>query len=206
MNRLLFAVLCVAVVAGCQSEAAWQTISLPEATYDQTFQAAKTVLAKDYTVTLSDPVSGRIHTAPQQSQKSGAAPTLGSYLSGEGRVSRRLVACRVSQAAVGTTVAVRVDIQREATSQAQTLMVATEEDQRRMVGGSRQWSEADPHAATYWADVGRDAQAESSILEQIRLQLLAPPKPAPATPAATVPADKSPAPAPAGAPPAAETK
>jgi len=184
MNRILFVVLCAAVLAGCQSEAAWQTMSLPAATYDQTFQAARTVLAKDYTVTLADAASGRIHTAPLLSQKTGGAATLSSYLSGEGRVYRRTVTCHVSPAAVGTTVAVRVDVQREATSQAQTLMIANEEDQRRMVGGSRQWSEADPHAATYWADVGRDSETEPRILEQIRQQLLGSATTAPDAPTA----------------------
>lgn len=176
MNKALVAILCTAVLAGCQADMAWQTMTLPSANYDQAFQAAKSVLAEDYQIARVDPLTGLIETLPLRFQKTGADRTAGAYLSsGDSQSFRRTVTCRVERAAPGAVVGIRADLEREGTSQAQTLMIETEGADRRMAGAGRRWDEGDSHRATYWADIGRDEQAESKLLERIRQRLAAPP-------------------------------
>jgi hypothetical protein len=185
-RTLLLLVICVAA-AGCQAQAdAWQAMALPSTNYDQVFQAAREVLAEDYTVARADPAAGVIETLPKRFQKTGSERTLGAYLSsGEGQSYRRTVTCHVQRGDGGTVVEVRADLAREGTSQAQTLLIETEGADQRMAGGERRWDAGDPHKATYWSDVGRDEETENALLQKIRDRLAAPATPAaPAPPAA----------------------
>lgn len=175
MTRLVLPLVCAALLAGCQADMAWQSMPLPGTDTDQAFQAAKAVLAEDYLLARADPQTGLIETLPLRFQKTGSERTLGAYLSsGDSQSFRRTVTCRVGRMAGGTLVEIHCNLEREGTSQAQTLIIETEGADHRMAGAERRWEEAEPHKATYWADIGRDEAAETLLLERIRQRLAAP--------------------------------
>jgi hypothetical protein len=171
---MLILIACGTVLAGCQPQGPqWQTAVVPSVDYAEVFQAARSVLAEDYTIARADPLTGVIETEPLPFQKTGSERAVGAYLSsGDAQNYRRRATCRVERGTGGAVViGVRADIEREGTNQAEALLIGTEGGDRRQAGAQRRWEYGDQRTAAYWADIGRDEEVERQLIERIRQRL-----------------------------------
>jgi hypothetical protein len=151
---------------------AWQTLVVPQAGFDQTFQAARDVLADEYPIAEAQPADGLIRTEYKRFDKTGAQRAAGAYITGgNAQRHRRRAVCRVLRSPSGGAVELRVDLQRESTSQADTLLLGSEGADRRQAGARRRWEYDDARTSTHWADIGRDTAEESRLLDLIRRRL-----------------------------------
>ena len=175
MKRAVLFCATAAVLAGCQSgQEAWQSVMLPTEDFESAFEAARQEIAKDYAIARADPVEGRIETQPVVFSKRGAERTAGAYVSsGAAQVYRRTVACRLERAGSGILARIAVAVQREGTNQAELLTLGYGEEGQRTAGAERRWKALDERQTTYWADVGRDKEAESALLNRIVAHLTA---------------------------------
>jgi hypothetical protein len=212
MKKLLIATLLAApMLAGCATQEPWQSMVFVGADRDQAFDAALAVLSEDYLIAQSDRAAGEIRTRPLMVPRRGTARTAGAYLSsGDIQNVRRTVTCWVDhRGEESTRVRLRAALERESTNQAATLVIGTEGGDMRGAGEEPQWRHLDPNQSTYWADIGRDTQAETELLRRIGDRLApagtVPPaaRAAPATAPATVPAPAAGNPAERGVSPAA---
>ena len=170
MKRFVLLAIVVAGVAGCQTSSAdWQSATLSTTDFQAVFAAAQEVIGHDYTITKANFSQAVIETAPQEFQKTGTDRAAGGYISGGTAPRyRRSVICHLEREAGEITVNITVAVQRESTEQAAMLLVGQEGDLRQRQLAERQQSAGTPNQATYWADVGRDRQIESRLLDRIR--------------------------------------
>jgi hypothetical protein len=183
MKRTMLTVAVLAVLTGCQAQRTdWAMVVLPSSNAETAFEAARAVIAEEYTLAQTDAAEGVIVTQPKPFQRTGANRRPGAYLSsGNAQNFRRIVRCYVAGGASGAVIELKVDLEREGTSQAETLIVAGEDSDRRVAGAEQRWAHLGDHRATYWADIGRDEQAEKDLIQRIRSrieQAVAPAEPA----------------------------
>lgn len=182
MNHVATAVIMTltlaAALAGCQGQQTldpWATAALADRTEAEVFEAARSVLAEDYTIARADGAAGVIETRPMVIHKRGDDRAAGAYLSsGDVQVFRRTVVARVEGGQASSVVRLVARLERESTSQAETLLLTTGEDDRRDAGAERRWAQLDRSQATYWAGIGRDHDAEQGLLQRIRRRLATP--------------------------------
>jgi len=199
------------MLAGCASHEPWQSMVFVATDRDLAFDAALAVLGEDYLIAQSDRASGEIRTRPLMVPRRGTARAAGAYLSsGDIQNVRRTVTCWVDRGEGSARVRLRAALERESTSQAATLVIGTEGGDMRGAGEEPQWRHLDRNQSTYWADIGRDTQAETELLRRIGERITpadttapaaaAAPATAPAAvtaPAAGSPADRGESPSPA---------
>jgi len=169
MKATILLVALAGLLAGCQArQDDWQSMLLPTTDYQAAFMAAREVLAKDYTIAHASFAQGVIETQPQLFQKTGAERQPGAYASGgAAQAYRRTVLCRLERTQESVTVKITVNVERQGASQAETLVV-TQGGESHAAGAERRWQALDEHRATYWADIGRDRELETALLERIR--------------------------------------
>lgn len=177
MRQTLAALMVLGALAGCQGEqAAWQSMTLPTTDLPAAFDAAQQVLAEDYTLARASVSEGRIETRPLMIGKTGSDRKLGAYLSsGDTQMYRRIVVCRIEGGQGGTVVYIAANLQREGTSQAETLLISSEGGDDRQAGAERRWRYLDEKRASYWADIGREREVETDLLGRIREKVSAGP-------------------------------
>ncbi|MBN2582337.1 MAG: hypothetical protein JXL80_04660 [Planctomycetes bacterium] len=186
MKRILVAmVVTVPWLAGCApSGDAWQSMVFVSTDRERAFSAAMDVLSEEYIIALSDRATGEIRTRPLMIPRRGAARRAGAYISsGDVQNVRRTVICWIDTGEGSARVRVRASLERESTNQAATLVVGSDGGDQRGAGAEPQWRYLDSSQSTYWADIGRDTQAETDLLKRIG-ERLNPPVPATDPPAA----------------------
>jgi hypothetical protein len=184
MRRVSIVAVTALLMAGCQAQSeAWESTVLLQTSAAAAFVAARDVLAEDYLVARADETAGAIDTRPLAVRKTGAERKAGAYVSsGEVQNFRRIVRCRIEGGQAGAVVRLAAHLQREGTSQADALLIGVEGADERTAGAERRWRHLDPRQTSYWADVGRDREAEADLLRRIRERVREtnpPPTPAP---------------------------
>lgn len=174
MARCLLVFAALAVLAGCQSQAdQWTTMVLPTTDYQAAFDTARDVIAKEYGVASANPTEGRIDARPMPLPHEGNERKLGAYLSsGDVQNFRRTILCRLEPGEAGVVAHVSARLEREGTSQAETLIISSQDHDRRQAGAERRWAYLEPKQASYWADIGRDQTAEQDLVDHIRARIV----------------------------------
>lgn len=173
MKRIILTIAVLAALTGCQAQRDnWAMVVLPSSSAETAFETARAVIAEEYTLAKADAVEGIIVTRPKPFQRTGANRRPGAYLSsGNAQNFRRIVRCHVAGGTSGAVIELKIDLEREGTSQAETLIVAGEDSDRRVAGAEQRWARLGDHRATYWADIGRDEQAEGELIQRIRSRI-----------------------------------
>jgi hypothetical protein len=170
LGKMIIGVMAAAcLLAGCEAPADnGQTVRLGTTDYQAAFQAAQQVLEKEYVIAKADFVQGRIETKPKMVPRTGKDRRLGALISGgEVQYYRRTVRCFVTREAGGIEVRVAAELERESGAQAQQQLVGREGLGADKMSTESGWRQPGMAADVYWADVGPDAEAESSILKKI---------------------------------------
>ena len=164
--------LVLLVASGCQSgEAKFQTVRMPSADYDRTFEVVREVVGQQFTIARADKSTGRIVTNAQPVGAGESVVGAVINLPNEVRGMRRTVMAQVT--ASGATTLVSLKVQLEAAQSGQSVPRPTYSESEPTVTGSEsaQFSQPEERTGAVWRQAGSDADMENKLLTEIERRL-----------------------------------